>query len=111
MGGVMGTRVKRVGALAVVLGGGLMLVPACADDESSLFVRAVMAVDDATCGATADPSAPFRSDGLLDAKYASEYTATQLVGNQVVKRGDSARLKTETSRIRLYEAEVSVLDA
>lgn len=100
----------RAGAVLFLGASAALIAPACADNESSLFIRACMSVPPATCGVKADPTAPVLSSGILDAAIASEYRCAALVGNQLVRRGDPDRLKTETSRIQIYGADVAVLD-
>jgi hypothetical protein len=83
----------------------------CADNDSGMFVRAVLAVQAPDCVATADPSAPMLLGGVLDIGIApgTGYMAALLVGNQLVRRGDRDKLRTETARVSLEGAEVTVL--
>jgi hypothetical protein len=99
----------RTGAALVLTGGAALLASSsgCADNESSLYVRHVLAGDE-TCVFTADPEAAFIGGGVLDVAFRSEYHAALLVGNQLVQRGEPEKLRTETSRITLYAADVSI---
>jgi hypothetical protein len=101
----------RFTAALMVLAAGAVLAPACADNESTLFVRAVIAPSEDTCIVSADPGGTFLMGGVLDAALGGEYNAALLVGNQLVPRGNPDQLRTETSRIQLYAADVEVLDA
>lgn len=102
---------RRLCALALLAASGGLLASACADNESSLFIRMRMAPsDDGKCSVTCGPGESFWTEDSVDAAYASSHTATLLVGNQIVQRGDSDVLRTETSRVQLYEAEVRVAD-
>lgn len=83
---------------------------ACAKNESSLFVHDVKQVSADTCAATADEAASAWLSGVLDVSIRREYDATLLVGNQMVVRGDTNALRTETSKITLYSTDVQVLD-
>jgi hypothetical protein len=47
--------------------------------------------------------------GNVDAAYTSEYSCVTLVENQLVARGNVNELRTETSSVSLYEADVQVL--
>jgi hypothetical protein len=85
----------------------------CADNDSGMFVRAVLAISPPDCAVRADPTSMMRLGGVLDVGIApdSGYTAPLLVGNQLVRRGDRDKLRTETSRVALEGAEVEVLSA
>ncbi len=102
--------VARIGATLVLAGAGGLLASSsgCADNESSLFVRGVMLVDPKTCVVTPDPEGVFIAGGRLDAAISLGYTGALLVGNQLVPRGDGENLRTETSRVELYAADVSI---
>jgi hypothetical protein len=106
----------RVSAFGVCFAVGAVLVPACADNESSIYIESCMAVSHDMCTATADPTAPFILEGTFDTQPEdvstglSQYECTALVGNQLVAEGNSTLAHTETSRVVLYEAEVTVLD-
>ncbi|APR83886.1 Hypothetical protein A7982_09235 [Minicystis rosea] len=47
--------------------------------------------------------------GSIDGLYRGQYTCDALIENQLVRRGDSTKLRTETSGITVYQAEVQVL--
>lgn len=83
----------------------------CVDNDSTLFIVQVQAATvDNECTVSADPAALFRSRGLLDISLQQSYGASLLVGNQLVRRGDANRLRTETGRVQLYQADVEVYD-
>lgn len=100
---------RRLCALAMLTAAGGLLASACADNESSLFIRMRMART-GDCTVNCSPDEMFWTEDSVDAAYASSHSATLLVGNQLVPRGDSDVLRTETSRIQLYEAEVRITD-
>ncbi|MBN2194048.1 MAG: hypothetical protein JW751_14630 [Polyangiaceae bacterium] len=79
---------------------------ACVENESSLFLRGVVAITSEDCSATADPASAMLANGVLDTGLTSTYTAALLVGNQLVARGSADQLRTETARIALRGAEV-----
>lgn len=84
---------------------------ACADNNSSLFVRQVQAVTlEDECVVTNDPSAPVQLSGQMDLGLTRTYSAALLVGNQLVQTGDDSTLRLEASRVQLFEAEVQVFD-
>jgi hypothetical protein len=108
----MHVTVRRAGAVALLAAGGALLSSACVRNESSLFIRSCLAVPRDTCTVQASTNSAFISDGVIDAAYVerAEYVCSALIENQLVARGDPTKLRTETSRINLYQAEVQVLD-
>jgi hypothetical protein len=104
-----GVVLRRVAALALLAASGGVLVSACADNESSLFIRG-RKPPDASCVVECSPDGVFDPEGEVDAAFDTSFTVTLVVGNQIVTRGDSDVLRTETSRVQLYEAEVRVVD-
>jgi hypothetical protein len=88
-----------------------LLTTGCVDNDSTLFIVQVQAASvENECTITPDPGALFRSRGLLDLSLQRSYGAGLLVGNQLVRRGDANRLRTETGRVQLYQADVEVYD-
>ena len=88
--------------------GSLALVPSCAENNSSLFVEGVMKLDPTTCTAKPDNNAVLLAGGILDVAFRTNYTAFVLVGNQLTERGSREQLRTETSRVALRGAEVTL---
>jgi hypothetical protein len=88
--------------------GSLPLIPSCADNNSSLFVVGVIALDPSTCVAKPDNTAVMLPGGIMDVRFTQSYTAFLLVGNQLTQRGSREQLRTETSRISLRGAEVTL---
>ena len=84
------------------------LMPSCAENNSSLFVEGVMQLDSSTCVAKPDSSAILLAGGVMDVAFRTSYTAFVLVGNQLTQRGSREQLRTETSRITLRGAEVTL---
>jgi hypothetical protein len=85
----------------------------CADTESMIFVRQVQArLTGGTSACTADnsPTSPALGTGLLDLAFRTQYTAALLVGSQLVPRGNSAQLRTETARTIIEGTIVRVLN-
>src|SRR6185295_14801949 len=62
------------------------------------------------CTTQPDPSALFLASGTLDLAFRLQYSATLLVGNQLVSRGNNSQLRTETSRVQIQGAVVRVED-
>jgi hypothetical protein len=88
--------------------GSLPLIPSCADNNSSLFIVGVIGLDPSTCVAKPDNTAVMLAGGVMDVIFTQSYTAFLLVGNQLTQRGSREQLRTETSRIALRGAEVTL---
>src|SRR4051812_32885375 len=88
--------------------GSLPLIPSCADNNSSVFVVGVIAVDRTTCIAKPDNTANLLPGGVMDVAFVGSYTGVLLVGNQLTERGSREQLRTETSRVTLRGAEVTL---
>jgi hypothetical protein len=88
--------------------GVLALVPSCADNNSSLFVVGVIDTSAASCVAKPDTTVVMLANGVLDVGFTTSYTAFILVGNQLTQRGSREQLRTETSRVSLRGAEVTL---
>jgi hypothetical protein len=106
---------KRVVRWLFVAAAGSALLGAagCAESESMMFIRQAQArVSSGATGCSVDnsPSSLFITEGTLDLAFRSEYTAALLVGNQLVARGNSSQLRTETSRVQLEGAVVRLED-
>lgn len=86
----------------------LTLASSCADNNSSLFLVGVIGLDSATCVAKPDTSAVLMAQGTLDLAFTRSYTAFLLIGNQLTQRGSREQLRTETSRVTLRGAEVTL---
>jgi hypothetical protein len=96
------------GAVALaLLGGSIAAVgPGCVANESSIYIKTVLTPSCAVVTTDSDQ----RAVGLLDVAYSCEYTATLVVANQLVKRGDDNKLQVETSRVELKSFDVQILD-
>jgi hypothetical protein len=101
---------KHIGASASLLLVSALLTQGCAENESTLFIRGALKIPTETCEVTSDPASIMLTRGILDAALAPEYHASLLIGNQLVRRGNTATLRTETSRVEFTEADVEVID-
>ena len=101
---------RHVGGLSTLLALGVMLGPGCAENQSSLFIKGAIAIPADSCEVVADASTTTVSRGILDVAFAGEYRASLLVGNQMVRRGNAATIRTETSRVAFHSAEVRIRD-
>jgi len=98
----------KIIAALLTAGASAGLTASCAPNDSALFIRGVLARVSPQCSVKADPSSLMLGIGTLDRAFASSYIAPLLVGNQLVRRGAKDQLRTETSRVRLEGAIVSV---
>jgi hypothetical protein len=96
------------------LGG--MFLPACAHDDSTLFVQQVVFPPTPTnqlgCLYQApNTTTPGEFSGALDVGLASSYSPIVIIGNQLVPRGDATQARTETNRVQLRGAVVRVTNS
>src|SRR5438876_2345318 len=87
--------------------------PACAHDDSTLYVQGVMyppVPAAGICTYTVTISAPMISRGLVDAALTPSYTPMFLLGSQMKLQANPDNVKTETSRINIQGALVRVVD-
>ncbi len=101
---------QRAGAFFFIAAATGVLVTSCVDNESSMFIRGCLAFPADGCVVTPDSSSKQLFSGLLDPAQA-DYVCPLLIGNQLVARGDSKQLRTETSRIAVHSAIVTVYDS
>jgi hypothetical protein len=98
-------------AATAAIGGSI--IPACAHNDASLFIRHVMAPPASTNGACtyqSDPAQPFLSAGLVDAALTTSYSPTVLVGNQMIPSGQADQVRAETARVTVQGAFVKIVD-
>lgn len=96
-------------ASAALLTLGLVGASGCADNRSTLYVVGVLAPPTGSdCGVAYDPGQPRIGRGTMDVFFTDQYSPHLLVGNQMVPQGNNDQLRSETSRIDLREAVVSL---
>ncbi len=88
-----------------------LAAPGCQENESMLVIVGVLAVETTNCLAKPERGATLRAGGTLDTALAGSYRAALLVGSQLTQRGSRERLRTETARLSLEGAEVTLTDA
>lgn len=105
----LGVSVPTVLAGSMLLGG-LGLVGGCAENRSSLFIAAAMYIDPTGTECVADPSGDVTTiaDGVIDLAIRTSYTAPLLIANQLYSVGNGALLRTETNRIQIESADITV---
>lgn len=104
---------RRFLTKAIVIGGLLapvaLATQGCAENDTILFVRAVLKLQPGECIAKGDPNSVMLLGGVMDVHFTSNYNAALLVGNQLVRRGSKNQLRTESNRVVLKGAEVTLL--
>jgi hypothetical protein len=78
------------------------------DNDSSLFIYGVMDITSSQCIAKADASANFIPEGTLDRLFADGYQAAFLVGSHLTQRGSREKLRTETARLSITGAHITL---
>jgi hypothetical protein len=96
----------RALVLSTLVGAGALAAQGCEDNESSLFIVGVLAIEKTDCILTHEGTSILRTSGVLDLSLRSSYTAGLLVGSQLTQRGSRDQLRTETARLSLRGAEV-----
>jgi hypothetical protein len=98
-----------------VLAGVAAVSPACVHNDSTIFIREVVAPQFAhpgmACVFTPDPAQAFSWSGLLDVSLANGYNAVYLVGNQMLATVNANQLQTETSTVTIQGAIVRITSA
>jgi hypothetical protein len=85
-----------------------IFTPSCSDNNSSLFITNVLYPPPPQCTITADVTSTALGSGTLDLEFTKSYKAALLVGNQLTSRGSKQTLRTETSRVTLRGAEITL---
>jgi hypothetical protein len=80
----------------------------CAENESSLFVIGVYALGQTQCIADPSSTAVLLASGTLDRTLRSSYNAAFLVGSHLTERGSRENLRTETSRLSIEGAHITL---
>ncbi|HTQ02923.1 MAG TPA: hypothetical protein VMI54_03660 [Polyangiaceae bacterium] len=98
---------KTMAAGLLLLGAGL-LGSSCVDNQSSVFIYGVMDIDSTQCLAQPDSTAVLLPAGTLDREFADGYQAALLVGSHLTQRGSRQQLRTETSRLEITRADMTL---
>ena len=96
---------KGFGLLAL---GAALISSSCVDNDSSFFIYGVMDVTSSQCLAKPDASAVFLAEGTLDRLFADGYQAAILVGSHLTQRGSREKLRTETARLTITGAHITL---
>jgi hypothetical protein len=104
--------------IAAALGiAGVASLPACAHDDSTIYVHGVLAppatgaMNGQACPAfTPAPDQPFLAIGTVDVGLTNVYEAPVLIGNQLLATGNQIQVRAETNRVQIEGAVVRVTD-
>jgi hypothetical protein len=99
------SKTMTMGALLACAG---ISTQGCAENESSLFVIGVYALSRTQCIAEPNSTAVLLPAGTLDRSLASGYNAALLVGSQLTERGSRENVRTETSRLQIEGAHITI---
>lgn len=86
------------------------LIPSCADNNQTIFIRQVQAVQAPECTVTSDATALVWPSGFVDVGIASNFIVNPLVGNQLLAKGEARQNKSEPNRVQLEGAEVELVE-
>jgi hypothetical protein len=101
-------RLRHLTVAGFVAAGGALASTGCVDNDSSLYVAGVFDLTTSRCIAEPDADSVFLSHGVIDVAFARGYTAALLVGSQLTERGSREKLRTETSRLAVEGAHVTL---
>ena len=105
----------RALAAAMLIGVPAVFVPACAHDDTTLFIYDVLAQPTVTpgqsCTFTSSVTQPFINGGVLDIDLSLSYEAEFLLANQMIAQANPNAPKTETSFIQVQGAVVTIKDS
>jgi hypothetical protein len=90
------------------------VLPACATNDQTIFIRKALAPSltrtNGICTYTTDPTQAGLFQGILDVGVADNYFAILLVGNQLISRGDQLNNRAESNRVHINGATVRVTE-
>jgi len=95
-------------AVALFAFGAALASSSCVDNDSSFFVYGVMDITRSQCVAKPDASAVMLAQGTLDRTFADGYMAAIMVGSHLTERGSREKLRTETARLSVTGAHVTL---
>lgn len=98
-------------AFAVGIAGSFAaLIPSCADNNQTIFIRQIQALQAPECTVTSDATAFTTPTGFVDVGIATNYVIHPLVGNQLLAKGDPRQARAEPNRVQLEGAEIELVE-
>lgn len=88
-----------------------LTLPACVENETSLFVGGVLKLKAPECEVRADQGTARLTSGILDVGFTTTYQAELLVGLQLATRGDKSKLRAESMNFQVRGAEVRLTNS
>jgi hypothetical protein len=105
----------HVVSMVVVALAASAVMPACATNDQSIFIRSALAPSAnrqiSGCVYTPDPTQTVLLEAHADLGVTDSYQAVLLVGNQLTPRGDSLSNRAESNRVHINGAIVRVTEA
>lgn len=90
------------------------VLPSCATNDQSIFVRGALAPSatrqNGSCTYTNDPAQPQLFAGVLDVGLTDSYRSILLIGNQLIPRGDNLANRAESNRVHINGGVVRVTE-
>jgi hypothetical protein len=98
-------------AFAVGIAGSFAtLIPSCADNNVTLFIRQVQALIAPECIVNSDATALTSPAGFVDVGIAANFVLHPLIGNQLLIRGDNRTDRAEPNRVQIEGAEIELVE-
>ncbi|HWP08738.1 MAG TPA: hypothetical protein VNN72_23510 [Polyangiaceae bacterium] len=88
--------------------GAALAASSCVDNDSSFFIYGVMDINSSQCIAKPDSNSALIAEGTLDRQFADGYKAAILVGSHLTQRGNREKLRTETARLSVTGAHITL---
>jgi hypothetical protein len=88
-----------------------LILPACVENDTSVFVAGVLAGSPPECEYKPDQGSALFPSGVMDVGFTTTYRAELLVGLQLATRGDKSKLRAESMNFIVRGAEVRLTDA
>ncbi len=106
---------RHVASLFVIGLAAAAVVPACATNDQTIFIRAALAPSmnrqQGGCVYTSDPTQPELFEARADLGVTDSYFSVLLVGNQLIPRSDPSSNRAESNRVHINGAIVRVTEA
>lgn len=86
------------------------LIPSCAENNQTIFIRQIQAIRAPDCTVTADVQGLTKPTGFVDVGVATTYVVFPLIGNQMLSKGDIRQSKAEPNRVQIQGAEIELVE-
>lgn len=86
------------------------MIPSCAENNQTIFIRQIQALRAPDCTVTADVQSIVTPTGFIDVGVATSYVVYPLIGNQMLSKGDPRQSKAEPNRVQIQGAEIELVE-